>query len=245
MTAARTLLAIETSGRSLGVALRIENELVFEENVIAGSIHGRALAPLTDKALRTHGIKPAALGAIAVSQGPGSWTGLRIGISFAKALAWGAGVPLMGVSSFEALAFHAAQLAPGAARLTLRDARSEGFFCALFDETRQPAQRWIKDSVLKLPDCLLAVEEALAARAANVPLAVCGDKVCLDAVAEHANQKGWRLLYECEHIPAAAVAACGWDSFLRGEMCTTDAGKHKLAPLYLRASDPELKLIRK
>src|SRR2546430_2217604 len=102
-------------------------------------IHGRALAPLMDEALKFAGVTPAELAAVAVSIGPGSWTGLRIGISAAKTFAWAAKIPLVAVPSFEALALQASphHLTTSSPHhvLTLRDARSEGFFCALFDVT--------------------------------------------------------------------------------------------------------------
>ncbi|MFH0939104.1 MAG: tRNA (adenosine(37)-N6)-threonylcarbamoyltransferase complex dimerization subunit type 1 TsaB [Planctomycetota bacterium] len=238
----RPMLVLETSGQSLGVALRAKNGLIFEENVIAGSIHGRALAPLIKKALVTHNLRATELSAVAVSLGPGSWTGLRIGLSAAKALAWSAGVTLIGVPSFEALACAAAQSAPACARLTLRDARSEGFFFALFSETLDAPERWIEESVAQSPDIIAAVEKAMRNRSA--PLTVCGDRVCQDAVAESARQRGWTLLPQCEYISAFAVAECGWQRLQRGEGLTTAAQIHRLAPLYLRASDPELRLAK-
>lgn len=238
------LLAVETSGGSLGVALRAENGLLFEENVTAGAIHGRALAPLIRQALAHQRLNPADLSAVAVSLGPGSWTGLRIGISAAKALAWGAGLTLVGVPSFEALALDAARAAPGHARLLLRDARSEGFFVALFSETLEPPQRWLGESVLPLAALMEAVEKELRTRP-EVPLAVAGDRVCLETVAEAAQKNGWRLLGGRQHVSAGAVAECGWRRLADGEGLKTAAEVHTLAPLYLRASDPELKLGRK
>ena len=241
------LLAIETSGRSLGVALRDERGVVFEENVIQGAIHGKALAPITKKALDTFGLKPRDLAGVAVSLGPGSWTGLRIGLSFAKTLAWAAGIPLLGVSSFEALALEAARntgLSNGRrARLTLRDARSEGYFIALFSETLESPQRWIEERVLQPAGCIAAVEEALMAHAQpQLGVTVCGDRVCLDALAEHAQSRGWHLLRHCEHITGGALAECGWQRLQHGEGLKSAAQIHELGPLYLRASDPELKL---
>jgi len=242
------LLAIETSGKSLGIALRAEAGLLFEENVTAGAIHGRALAPLIDKALAAQCIRPKDLHAIAVSIGPGSWTGLRIGISAAKTLAWalaqsGGAPTLIGVPSFEALALDAAAHAPGHARLTLRDARSEGLFVALFDETSAAPQRLLPETVLQSPQLLEHLDAAMSGRT-DVPLAICGDRVCLEALDEtaKAKAKGWNVLYACEHISAAAVAECAWRRFKNGDGVRTVAEIHKLSPLYLRASDPELKL---
>ena len=250
----RPLLALETSGGSLGVGLRAESGLLFEENVIAGATHGKALAPLIRKALSSSGLNPADLEAVAVSLGPGSWTGLRIGLSAAKALAWGAKLALLGVPSFEALALDAARLAPGHARLLLRDARSEGYFLALFaGGDRQPiskqpeigvSPRWIGECVLRLPAILEAVEQEMQ-KHGGIPLAVCGDQVCLQAVAQAAEKNGWRVLGACRHVTAGSVAECGWLRLLQGEGLRAASEIHKLAPLYLRASDPELKLARK
>jgi tRNA threonylcarbamoyladenosine biosynthesis protein TsaB len=238
------LLALETSGLSLGVALRAESGLLFEENVQAGAIHGRALAPLIHKALCEHKLKPGQLSAIAVSLGPGSWTGLRIGLSAAKALAWASGVPLIGVPSFEALAVESGKHAPGHARLTVRDARSEGFFIALFSETSDPTERWIEESVLQPADLVPAVEAAMA-KHPDVPLAVGGDRVCLEALQQAADRNGWSVLHACQFISAGSVAECGWRRLQKGEGLQRGAEVHRVTPLYLRASDPELKLGRK
>ena len=241
----RPLLAIETSGQSLGVAVYTDSGLVFEENVTAGMIHGRALVPLMQKALHTLPAPEAQgteLEALAVSLGPGSWTGLRIGLSAAKAFAWAAGVRIVGVPSFEALAREALSHAPGQAILTLRDARSEGCFLALFAETHGRLERWIGESVLPAADVVGVVGQVLAGQG-GAPLAVCGDRKCLEVVAQPAQARGWRLLTELEHIPARAVARCGWERLERGAGVVSGAAEiHRLAPLYLRASDPELKL---
>jgi hypothetical protein len=77
----------------------------------------------------------------------------------------------------------------------------------------------------------------------DMPVALCGDRKCLDALADAARARGWRLLADVEHIPARAVARLGWEKLQRGEgVLTSTAEIHRLAPLYLRASDPELKL---
>jgi tRNA threonylcarbamoyl adenosine modification protein YeaZ len=237
----RPLLAIETSGKSLGVALRAESGLLFSENVTAGSVHGRALAPLIRKALDAGGLKATDLEAVAVSLGPGSWTGLRIGISAAKALAWGAKIGIVGVPSFEALARDAVLRVPGNAVLTVRDARGAGFFCSIFSDTFDPPQRWLADGVLSKVELLFSVNRVLGEHP-GVALSVCGDAVCLSALETEAQQRGWNILTGSENISVASLAECGWKRCLSGECERSAAGIHKLAPLYLRASSPELKL---
>ena len=221
--------------------MRAESGLLFSENVAAGAAHGRSLAPLIDKALNACNLRPANLEATAVSLGPGSWTGLRIGLSTAKAFAWGARIGILGVPSFEALAQEASARAPGQARLTLRDARISGCFCALFSETSAPAERWITECVLGYSELLNAVD-ATVREHPGVPIAVCGDDVCLNALETAAAARGWTLLRGCEHISAASLAACAWARLRNGEGSSDPATIHKLAPLYLRASSPEVKL---
>ncbi len=238
------LLALETSGAALGVALWSQSAALFSRNVVAGATHGKALAPLIDEALRSQSLDASGLGGVAVSLGPGSWTGLRIGLSAAKALAWAAGVPLVGVPSFEAFAIDASTRAPGRARLLLRDARSEGFFVALFSETRDPAERWIEENVFQPAQAVSVVREELARRG-NPPLVIAGDPVCLAALAAAAGESGWQILNDCTAISADAVAACGWKMLERGAAAKNAAEVHAMRPMYLRASDPELKLARK
>lgn len=221
--------------------MRAESGLLFSENVTAGAAHGRALAPLIEKALNACSLRPAEFEAVAVSLGPGSWTGLRIGLSTAKAFAWGARIGILGIPSFEALAQEASARAPGQARLTLRDARVSGCFCALFSETSAPAERWITECMLGYSDLLSAVDSKVREHP-GLPIAVCGDDVCLNALETDAAARDWTLLRGCEHISAASLAECAWARLQNGEGSREPATIHKLAPLYLRASSPEVKL---
>ena len=242
----RPLLALETSGNSLGVALHADGGVVFEENVTEGMIHGRALVPLMKMALASRNLKPADLCAVAVSQGPGSWTGLRIGIAAAKAFAWAAGIPVVCVPSFEALAIEASAVIlkrnggepTSSTVMTLRDARSEGFFAAIIEVTDGVPKRLLEECVLHSADVVEAAKHC-----GKMALHVCGDEKCLAQIAAEMNANGWTPLADLKHIPARAVATCGWRRFENGtDIARTAAEIHALGPLYLRASDPELKL---
>jgi len=240
----RSLLSIETSGSSLGVALSLEGRTVFAENVEGGSIHGKGLAPQIQKALAQNQLTPDALAAIAVSIGPGSWTGLRIGLSAAKAMAWALKIPLVLVPSFEALALGVFSLPSPAPRsvLCLRDARSEGCFAALFSETAARTERCIQECVLPPAGVVQAVEAFLPAN-----IVLCGDAVPVKSVAEAALQRGhaWQSI-ETSAIRANDLAACAWARFIADKgVLRTSAEIHAAAPMYLRRSDPELKLERK
>lgn len=103
------ILAIETSTSMLSVALSCEGEVYFrstaEDGVEAGpNKHASLCAVFIDEVLREAGLKASELDAVALSSGPGSYTGLRVGSSSAKGLCFGAGVPLIAVPTTEILA---------------------------------------------------------------------------------------------------------------------------------------------
>lgn len=100
----RRLLAIDTSGMDALVALGEEDGgLVAERRWAAGYRHGEELLTRIDHLLSANGVPLAELGGIVVGTGPGAFTGLRVGLATAKALAHGLGIPIAGVASAEAL----------------------------------------------------------------------------------------------------------------------------------------------
>ena len=121
------LLAVETSGLSGSIALFSEGKVYREQSLGAdGPRHAQALVRETDVLLRNAGLTVSDLTSVAVSIGPGSFTGLRVGVVFAKTLAWLRGIPLVAVNSLQALAW---QVPPSVQRITMiSDAqRSEVF----------------------------------------------------------------------------------------------------------------------
>ncbi len=102
-----TILNIETSGKICSVALTREGVLEFDLENREGIKHAEVLAPFVERAMEEVKRKEWKLDAVAVSIGPGSYTGLRIGLSLAKGLAFSLGVPLIGVSTLKILAVKA------------------------------------------------------------------------------------------------------------------------------------------
>ena len=106
MTEEKPILAIETSEKNCGVCLYFNNEKYFEFSFHLKNAHSEKIFELIEKVFDTAGFSIRETGVIAVSSGPGSFTGLRIGMSAAKGLAFGASLPIISVPTFDAMAFQ-------------------------------------------------------------------------------------------------------------------------------------------
>ncbi len=101
------VLGIETSGRAGSVAVSIDGTLAGERDLTAsGRRHARTLVPEISDLLRSVNLGPRDVQALAVSIGPGSFTGLRVGVVSAKTFAYAVGCPLIAVDSFLAVAWN-------------------------------------------------------------------------------------------------------------------------------------------
>jgi len=98
------ILAIDTAERTCSIALAEDRMLMAEMMLVSKQTHSKHLMDMIDAVLRYSDIKISDIDAFAVGKGPGSFTGLRIGISVIKGLALGADKPLLGVSNLDALA---------------------------------------------------------------------------------------------------------------------------------------------
>lgn len=142
------ILSIE-AGTDIGsVALAKNGSLLSLRESVESHQHARTLGVFVEEILREHDLKVGDLDAVAVGKGPGSYTGLRIAVSLAKGLCYGAGLPLISVGSLEALCrvaiedLEAGILGvdddPGAHLLPMIDARRMEVYCQLFDRQVHP-----------------------------------------------------------------------------------------------------------
>ena len=97
------ILCIETGTDICSVGLVHNGELISLRESDSGRDHAKKVAVFVDEILKQNDIQPEQLDAVAVGEGPGSYTGLRIGVSFAKGLCYGIGKPLIAISSLSAL----------------------------------------------------------------------------------------------------------------------------------------------
>ena len=99
------ILAIDTAGRTAAVAVMRDDTLLYECNTGTGLTHSETLLPMADAALKACGLRCADIDLFGVTAGPGSFTGLRIGLSAVKGMAFVTDTPCAGVSTLEALAW--------------------------------------------------------------------------------------------------------------------------------------------
>jgi len=222
VTADPLLLAVETATAAPSVALWRGDALLAERAADPGHPTAEALLPALDALLADAGLALAAVEAFAVSIGPGSFTGLRIGVATVKGLAFGTGRPAIAVSTLAAVAAHARGPGPVAAVL---DARRGEVYAAGFSAGR--GADWLPEGVVPiaaLGSCLPA-----GCRIVGEGVALCTETL-----------KGSDLVLLPPPYPettarhVAALAARAWP---RGE--TVAAAD--LAPRYLRRAEAEVK----
>jgi tRNA threonylcarbamoyladenosine biosynthesis protein TsaB len=141
------ILHIETSTKVCSVALSRDKLLLGLEETTEGMNHAALLSPMINTLLKKANVSTHDLEAVSISSGPGSYTGLRVGGSTAKAFSYSLEIPLVAVPTLEALA-HAARLAyPDATHfLPMLDARRNEVFSSLFDRNGQAV--WPDSSVI-------------------------------------------------------------------------------------------------
>lgn len=225
------LLAIDTSGSALSAALALcqpprQPEISGCFGLHTGKNHSLALLPMLQAMLENSGLMLCDLDAFAVTVGPGSFTGLRIGIATVKAWAQALDKPLFAISSTQAMA-----LAAG----------GEGYICPLFDARRDEVYcALFCDGERLWPDQALApaaLAEKLAALGKPVLLAGDGLPACLPLLqaVPGLQLRPLQPQHDLFMAPAAAVLACG--KYARGEVTPLQ----ELLPCYLRLSEAEEK----
>jgi tRNA threonylcarbamoyladenosine biosynthesis protein TsaB len=220
-------LAIETSGRAGSIAL-VESGSVLDERTFAhGLQHAAGLLPLIADACAARDWRPADLRQIYVSIGPGSFTGLRIGVTLAKTLAFATGAQVVAVPSVRVLVENA----PAAARhaIIVLDAKRQQIFTARFERTtdgwveREPAHVDSLTAMLgRSPRPVYLIGEGIPHHEQYVDSADTG-VILTDAGA-------WRAA-------AAVVATLGW----RMAQHSAFADVFTLSPLYIRKPEAEEK----
>ena len=140
------ILAIDTSSEICSTSI-LEDEIVIDENNLEnGKTHSENLMPLVEELLNRNSIKLSDIDLIACSVGPGSFTGIRIGVSSIKAIAEVLGVQVAAVTSLETLAKNVVGKEDSTI-VSMIDARNNQVYCGIFDSEYNKKEEYIADSI--------------------------------------------------------------------------------------------------
>lgn len=232
------ILGLDTATRVCGVSLLHEDTLVAEYTQNLDKTHSQRLMPLIRALLRDTGHMPADLTAVAAASGPGSFTGIRIGVATARALAHGLRIPAVGVSTLRALA----RGIPAADHLIcpILDARRSQVYTALYLcshvssglHIRYGLEEILPPSALSLSDLL----RELFARSEPVVFPGDGLPVYEEQLRAELGGRFCELIRPLSLNRASMVAWCARDVLLE---CPGDYPYQQLLPEYLRAPEAE------
>jgi len=144
------ILAFESSAKAASAALLRDGKLISQYTQCSGLTHSRTLLPMGEDMLKNAELTLGDVDLIAVAHGPGSFTGIRIGVSMVKGLAWAGDKPCVGVSTLEAMAWHG--LAAGGLVCPVMDARRSQVYNALFSIENGKPVRLTEDRPISLEE---------------------------------------------------------------------------------------------
>jgi tRNA threonylcarbamoyladenosine biosynthesis protein TsaB len=221
------ILALETSSRAGSVALLDDDSLLSQATLPSDRRSAQSLAPAIDALLRQAGQEPTAVRLVATTIGPGSFTGLRVGVTTAKAWAFAAGCHCIGLDTLDVIACQA-----------LLPAAFEGEIHAIFDAQRKELfvarYQWRAGGPERLGETrLVAANQWLA----SLPAGTVATGSGLNALVERLPEGVIAAPEKCREPQAATVGRLALAEYRRGRRDDL----WKLAPAYLRASAAEEK----
>ena len=228
------ILAFETSAKACSVALHDGQKLLGESYQNTGLTHSQTLMVMAEDLLKSCGKTAADVTHLAVAAGPGSFTGVRIGVSAAKGFAWGAELPVYGVSTLESMALSLGALHGHVC--CCMDARRKQVYNAIFLAENGKLTRVSEDRAISLEELKNELEHI------DGPVFLVGD----GAELTHKTLSGEHdeLILPPEHRRqqrASGVALAAIEAMNRGESADGAA----LQPNYLRLSQAERERMEK
>jgi tRNA threonylcarbamoyladenosine biosynthesis protein TsaB len=218
------ILAFESSARPASVALLRDGSLLSQYSQCSALTHSRTLLPMAEDMLKNAELTIGDVDLFAVAHGPGSFTGVRIGVSTVKGLAWAANKPCVGVSTLEAMAWHG--LAAGGLICPVMDARRSQVYNALFEIRDGRPVRLCEDRPIALEELAPQLKEL------DSPAFLIGDGAAITA-----------KYLESAGIPSrTAPENLVWQSAWGVAMAAADktpGTADSLLPVYLRLSQAE------
>ncbi len=219
------ILGLESSAKSASVALCRDGELIGQYNQVSGLTHSSTLLPMVQALLENTGTDIAAVDTFAVSRGPGSFTGIRIGISTVKGLCWGGEKPAVGVSTLAAMAWNGIAAGEGSLVCCCMDARRNQVYNSLFEISDGRPRRLVPDRAIPIAE----LDAELSEIGREAYLVGDGARLCFGQL---------RLHRALRVAPAPMLHQSAWGVCMEAEG-EPPAHCQELLPVYLRLSQAE------
>ena len=217
-------LAFESSAKAASVALCEGEKLLAQSTQNLGLTHSRTLLPMAEAMLKNAEVSLDQVDLFAVAHGPGSFTGIRIGVSTVKGLSWASGKPCVGVSTLEALAWNG--VAAGGLICPVMDARRAQVYNALFSVSDGKPRRLCIDRAIALEELFAELQNRN-----EIPLLL-GDGAGIAAAYFRDHSIPYRMVPENIRWQSAwGVAMAAMDQ--------KPISSQELLPVYLRLSQAE------
>lgn len=220
------ILALESSAKSASVAVSKDGSLLAQSYQFSGLTHSRTLLPMAEDLLKNAGLTMADIDCVAVAHGPGSFTGVRIGVSAAKGLCWGADKNAVGVSTLEAMAWNGECAPKGSIICCAMDARRNQVYNALFAFENGQPRRLCPDRAIGLAE----LAEELKNCEKNIFVVGDGAVLCYNYLKD--------VLENVSIAPETIRMQSAW-GVCRAAAGKTPAPASELIPVYLRLSQAE------
>lgn len=214
----KTVLGLDSSSKTASVCLKKNNAILFDATLNLGLTHSETLLTLVDTALRQGGIAPKDIDLFAITSGPGSFTGLRIGMALIKGMALPFDIPVAPISTLEALAYTAR---PEGIVVPALDARRNEVYWAAFEYQGGIPVRIQEDSAGPAAEISTCFSDLTTLQLVGDGAAVCCRALLLPPIEETASDRS---------IAQGAVLAA-----MRIPPCPAGL----VAPSYLRMSQAE------
>lgn len=226
------ILAADTATKSCSVAITEQDTVLGELTSVSEQTHSIHLLEMIRTVMQNAGVGMSSLDGFAVTRGPGSFTGLRIGISSIKGLAFAVNKPIVGISCLEALAQQSTPASDWICPLI--DARKGEVYAAVYSFTPEGLIREIEEIVLSPDELLKRIDK---------PCVFLGSGAVLyrDVIIQKLGGLAAFAPQQHNVIRASTVAALGRKRFENGEVDEVA----ELVPHYIRNSDAELNLGKK
>ena len=222
------ILALETSAKAVSAAVTEDGKVLCAGYQDTGLTHSRTLMPIVEHILKNTGLTMADMDAVAVAAGPGSFTGIRIGVAAAKGLAFAADKPIAGVSTLAAMARNVA-FSDGLI-ICAMDARRNQIYNALFEANAGTLTRLTDDRAISLADLLEELKNEFR------PMTVVGDgaKLCFEYLTDNG--------ISCRMAPPHLVMQNAMSVALEAERLANEnqlVSAQSLEPVYLRPAQAD------